>query len=211
MNERTRERIMTPALSLTVLILGQVPGSGTFQLQVEPNHSTIGFSVPIVAGMTRVTGKFNEFAVSMTYDESNVAACSVQVSIKAASVDTGNDARDADLRGALFFAAEEHPMITFTSSRVEKRQEGYAAIGELSIRGVTKVIELPFRFTAVTWEDERPRLGVAAALQLNRLDFGVGADWRHTVVPNFLGNDISIEIFVWTKLGKPIEPSSQQN
>jgi polyisoprenoid-binding protein YceI len=190
------------AIAFALQIGSEPPGSpGAFLLDVEPNHSTIGFSVPIVHGMTRVTGKFTDFSVTIRFHERNLAQCSVEVSIKAASVNTGIEARDADLRGPAFFAVRDHPLITFASSHVDKRTDGYVLHGPLSIRGVSHEIELPFKTTAIVWEDGRPRLGVAAQLSLNRLDFGVGNDWKHTAIPDFLGSSIAIEIFLWTKLG----------
>ena len=171
------------------LLLGREPPSspGAFVLEVEPNHSTIGFSVPIVHGMTRITGKFTDFSVTIRFEEANLARCSVEASIKAASVNTGIEERDVHLRGPLFFAARDHPLITFKSSRIEKRTDDYALHGT----------------TAITWEDGKPRLGVAAQLSLDRLDYRVGNDWKHTGIPDFLGSEIAVEIFLWTKLGRP--------
>lgn len=176
--------------------------SASFRLQAEPNHSTIGFSVPIAAGMTRVTGKFTRFEASMLYDVDDPSRWTLEASIEAASVDTGIDERDEDLRGPDFFDTENHPRILFESDAIQRRGDEFVARGKLTIRGVAREIELPFRVTAVDWEDEAPLLGLAAKLSLNRTDFGVGTDWRHTLIPNFLGEEVQVEIFLWTKRGK---------
>jgi polyisoprenoid-binding protein YceI len=176
--------------------------SASFRLQAEPNHSTIGFSVPIAAGMTRVTGKFTRFEASVLYDVDDPSRWTLEASIEAASVDTGIDERDEDLRGPDFFDTENHPRILFESDAIQRRGDEFVARGTLTIRGVAREIELPFRVTAVDWEDEAPLLGLAAELSLNRTDFGVGTDWRHTLIPNFLGEEVQVEIFLWTKRGK---------
>ncbi len=176
--------------------------SASFRLEAEPNHSTIGFSVPIAGGMTRVTGKFTRFEASVIYDAEDPSKWSLTAAIDASSVDTGIDERDEDLRGRDFFDTENHPRILFESDAIERRGDDYVARGTLSIRAVAREIELPFRVTAVDWEEEAPLLGLAAEFPLNRIDFGVGTDWRHTLIPNFLGDEVQVEIFLWTKRGK---------
>ena len=176
--------------------------SASFRLAAEPNHSTIGFLVPIAGGMTRVTGKFTRFEASVIYDAEDLSKWSLAAAIDAASVDTGIDERDEDLRGPAFFDTENHPRILFESDTIQRRGDEFVARGKLTIRGVAREIELPFRVTAIDWEDEAPLLGLAAELSLNRTDFGVGTDWRHTLIPNFLGEEVQVEIFLWTKRGK---------
>jgi polyisoprenoid-binding protein YceI len=190
--------LISPIGTLGLLTL--VPAS--FRLEAEPNHSTIGFSVPIAGGMTRVTGKFTRFESVVIYDAEDPSKWSIAAAIEAASVDTGIDERDEDLRGPDFFDTENHPRILFESDEIERRGDELLARGTLTIRGVAREIELPFRVTAVDWEEEAPLLGLAAELSLNRIDFGVGTDWRHTLIPNFLGEEIQVQIFLWTKRGK---------
>ena len=176
--------------------------SASFRLEAEPNHSTIGFSVPIAAGMTRVTGKFTRFEASILYDVDDPSRWTLEASVEAASVDTGIDQRDEDLRGPDFFDTQNHARILFESGAIERRGDDFLARGTLTIRGVAREIELPFRITAVDWEEEAPLLGFAAELSLNRTEFGVGTDWRHRLIPHFLGEEVRVEIFLWTKRGK---------
>lgn len=175
--------------------------SASFRLEAEPNHSTIGFSVPIASGMTRVTGKFTRFEASVIYDPEDASHWKIDAAIDAASVDTGIEARDRDLRRPVFFHTENHPRLLFQSDEIERRGEELVAHGTLTIKGISREIDLPFRLTAVDWEEEAPLLGLAAELSLNRTDFRVGTDWRHTLIPNFLGEEVQVEIFLWTKRG----------
>jgi polyisoprenoid-binding protein YceI len=183
--------------------------AGVFVLEAEPNHSSIGFTIPIAHGMTRVTGKFTAFTATIRFQDGDLSQCAVEASIQAASVDTGIGERDVHLRQPVFFDASAHPLITFKSSRVERRGDGYVARGKLSMRGAEREVELPFQTTGLVWEDGKPRLGISARLSVDRRDFGVGNDWKHTAVPDFLGGDVTIEIFLWTKLGKPVANASR--
>lgn len=187
------------------------PAFGQYICPVEPNHSTVAFSVPIAGGITQVTGKFTEFSVEIVYDDEDLTKSSVNATIQAASIDTGIDARDKDLRGSQFFDVENHPEITFRSRRIEKRGDGHVAVGDLTMRGVTRPIELPFRITGVQRsEDGRPILGVSIRWKANRRDYGIGTGWQHTVIPNFIGDEIGVEIDLWTRRGRKGEDPPKQ-
>jgi polyisoprenoid-binding protein YceI len=193
---------------LAAALLPSEAAEAPWQLALEPNHSSFGFSVEIAGGLTRVTGGFKEADLRIRWDPEAIDRCSVEATIRAAGVDTRNDMRDADLRGPKFFDVANHPDITFRSRRIEKRGDAYVAIGQLSIRGVSRQVELPFAVTGIEWHEGRPLLGVRIRWTIDRLDYGVGADWRHTAIPNFLGKEVTIEIDVWTKLGrKEVEPA----
>jgi polyisoprenoid-binding protein YceI len=174
-------------------------------LEVEPNHTTIGFSVGIAGDMTRVTGKFTRFDVRIVLDEADPSASSVEARIETASIDTGIDERDRHLRGADFFDASRYPYIRFVSRRIEKRGEGYVAKGIFEMHGHTEELEVPFRVTRIEPDEGGRRLGVAASLALDRQRFGVGSGWRHSAIPNFIADRVDIEIFLWTKGGRPLD------
>src|SRR5882672_1677759 len=76
---------------------------------VDANHSTVGFSVPILDGVSSVKGKFTDFSVDINFDETDVTKSSVTATIKATSIDTGVEARDKHLRTADFFEVEKYP------------------------------------------------------------------------------------------------------
>ncbi|MGH7451898.1 MAG: YceI family protein, partial [bacterium] len=85
------------------LVSAQAQTSDT--VKVEPNHSTIGFVVPIAGGITKVTGKFADFKATLSWNEpitkdSDLTKCSINAAIKSASINTGNSDRDKDLQGA---------------------------------------------------------------------------------------------------------------
>jgi polyisoprenoid-binding protein YceI len=90
-------------------------------MKVDRNHSTIGFAVPILGGLSRVTGKFTDFDLAVVYDETDITKSSVNATIRVTSIDTGVADRDKDLRSAGFFDVDKYPTITFVSHTIEKK------------------------------------------------------------------------------------------
>jgi len=174
-------------------------------VRVEPNHSTVGFVVPIAGGMTKVTGKFTDFKIALIWNEaiskdSDLSKCSIQAAIKTASINTGNADRDKDLQGEEFFDAQNHPEIFFQSKLVKKKGNGYLLAGDLTVRGKTKTVEMPVVITGMSpTEDGRPVWGFSTRLKLNRKEFDIGTDWVHSAIPNFIGDEVTVEVDLWTR------------
>jgi polyisoprenoid-binding protein YceI len=191
-----RKSILTILLA-SVSIAGQV--STARQYPIDMNHSTVGFSVPIMGGLSKVKGKFMDFNINLSNDEHDITKSSVNVVIKAASVDTGIEGRDKHLRTADFFDVEKFPEITFQTSRIEKRGQQLIAHGTLTMHGVAKEIALPFTITGVDENADKTKknVGYSASLVLNRRDYGI--NYTHKTVPNFIGDNITVEIDLITR------------
>lgn len=163
---------------------------------IDPVHSSVGFSVQHMV-ISRVSGNFKEFSGTIVYDEKDLAQSSVNVHIKAASVDTRDEDRDRDVRGGEFFDVAKFPEITFASSRIEKTEEGYVAHGKLTIRGVSKEVALPFKIAGTVKDPSgKTRLVAQAGLTINRKDFGVS--WNMTLDGGGLvvGDEVKIDLQV---------------
>src|SRR5690625_7020704 len=107
--------------------------------KIDPAHSEIGF--PVRHLMSKVRGKFEEFVGEIVTDVSglgSIASATIQLS----SVNTGTEDRDNHLRSSDFFSVEETPVMTFRSTGVRDKGDCYVALGDLTIRGVTKPVEL---------------------------------------------------------------------
>lgn len=181
----------TLALALCTTLLATHAATATpVRLGIDRNHSTVGFKVPILGGLSTVTGKFTDFEIEIDYDPDDPGASSVSATIRAASIDTGIDARDEHLRTDDFFAAESHPTITFRSDSVRFDGMEGEATGTLTLRGVSRPVTLQLRRSGV---DGRS-VGFTASATFDRTDFGVS--WQHGDVPLFVGNEVTAEFFV---------------
>jgi polyisoprenoid-binding protein YceI len=184
-------------VAFAITIAAQV--GTTRQYPIDMNHSTVGFSVPIMGGLSKVRGKFTDFTVNLTNDEKDITKSTVNVVIKATSVDTGIEERDRHLRTADFFEVEKFPEITFQSSRIEKKGKQLIAHGTLTMHGIAKEIALPFTVTGVDENADKTKknVGYSASIVLNRRDYGI--NYTHKTVPNFIGDNITVEIDLITK------------
>jgi len=191
------KRSLLLLLALAITAAAQV--STNKQYPIDANHSTVGFSVPIMGGLSKVRGKFTDFTINLTNNERDITKSAVNVVIKATSINTGIDARDRHLRTAEFFDVEKFPQITFQSSRIEKKGKQLIAHGTLTMHGVAKEIALPFVVTGVNENVDKTKktVGYSASIVLNRRDYGI--NYTHKTVPNFIGDEITVEIDLITR------------
>ena len=146
--------------------------TGTWTL--DPAHTRIGF-VARHAMVTKVRGSFNEFEGTAALDGANPANSHAEVTIKAASIDTRNAQRDEHLRSNDFLAMQEHPEITFISTGVRQADDTtFELTGDLTIRGVTKSVTIPFTFEGAAKDPfGNLRAGFEGSVAINRKDWGV--------------------------------------
>ncbi|MEO8440671.1 MAG: YceI family protein [Spartobacteria bacterium] len=113
--------------------------------KIDPVHSAISFKVRHF--FSYVNGSFKKFEGTIKVDPDHPEKSSVTATIDAASVDTKNEKRDADLRSGDFFDVAKHPTITFKSKNVKQTgADSGDIVGELTMHGVTKEITLHVKF-----------------------------------------------------------------
>jgi polyisoprenoid-binding protein YceI len=141
---------------------------------IDPAHTRIGF-VARHAMVTKVRGSFTEFEGSVHLDEQHPARSSAHLVIKVHSIDTGNADRDHHLRGNDFFAMDQFPAITFTSTKAEKVEaEEFKLTGDLTVKGVTKPVTIDFTYQGTARDPYgNLRAGFEGKSTINRRDFGV--------------------------------------
>lgn len=198
---RTRG-VLTALLSLAV---GLAAAAGAAErYEIDPAHAFVSFTVAHFTGKAR--GSFGNVAGTIVFDEKDVTGSSVEVRIRTASVNTNNERRDAHLRGPDFFDAERFPEMTFKSRRVERRGGAYVAVGDMTIKGVTKEVSMPFTLSG-PMKDPLPagvrRLLAEASLRIDRRDFGI--NWSRVIEAGglFVGNEVFIEINVEAVVPRP--------
>lgn len=171
--------------------------STTEKYSIDPTHSRIGF-VARHAMVTKVRGSFNEFEGSGTFDAEDPSKISMELTIKAASIDTRNADRDAHLRSNDFFDMENHPTITFKSTKVEKASaENYKVTGDLTIKGITKSVIVDFEYGgAATDPFGNSRIGFDGSAVLNRKDWGVNFNAVLEAGGVLISDNVTLEIEV---------------
>jgi len=134
------------------------------------------------AGIT-VDGKFSGLAASIQFDENDLANSSIYASVKSTTLNTGMDKRDEHLRKAEYFDVANHPKIEMRSTSITKSDNGYDSQFDVTIKGTTKNISMPFTF--VKSENTGKFYG---SLTLDRLDFNIGESGF------ILSDDVKLEI-----------------
>lgn len=150
------------------------PAAGPVRWQVLPG-STLGFSTAW-SGQA-LGGRFDRWRADILFSPEALDRSRVSVAIDVGSAETGDAQRDAALPTDDWFAAAAHPQAVFTATRFEKTgADRFVAHGRLSLRGVSKPLDLPFRLHIVG-----DRAQVAGVTNLDRTVFGVGqGEWQKT-------------------------------
>jgi len=149
----------------------------------EPGHSAAVFSVRHMM-VSHMRGAFKNVRGSIVFDpDTQPDTAAVEAIVDAAAIWTGDDERDAHLRGPDFLNVESYPVIAFSSREVRRVGEtDFRIAGDLSIRGVTRPVELEARYLGrwqcPYWEGGKDlgpvsRIGFTATTTINRHDFGV--------------------------------------
>lgn len=147
--------------------------TGTYD--IDPTHSTLEFNAKH-AMVTTVRGRFSDFTGTLYLDGANPENSRAEVRINVDSLDTRSAQRDEHLRSSDFFELATFPDITFTSTRAAKGKGDtqYVMWGDLTIRGVTREVQLDIEFTGHAVDPwGKTRVGFEATARVNRKDWGL--------------------------------------
>ena len=173
------------------------PATGVSTWTIDPTHSLVEFAVKHLMIAT-VKGRFGDVKGTVLYNEADPKQSRVDIEIPIASINTHNEQRDGHLRSPDFFDAENHPLMTFKSKRIDGDVNGeFKLIGDLTIRGNTREVTLEGEFQGRArdpWGGER--MGFTANSKINRKDYGL--HWNQALDAGgwVLGDDIKIMIEV---------------
>ncbi len=162
---------------------------------VDLAHSSLSFTVKHLM-VSKVHGNFKDFTGSIEWDGKNLAAGSVQIEAKSASITTDNEKRDNHLKSPDFFAVDSFPTLTFKSTKVTPGTgDAFKLTGDLTIRGITKEVTFDCTFNGT---QQTPWGFMAAAFSatttVNRQDFKVS--WSKALDGGgvVVSDDVKIEI-----------------
>ena len=164
---------------------------------IDASHSHASFSVRHLM-ISNVRGEFQKLGGTVEYDPEHPENIKVDVSIEVASVNTREEKRDAHLRSADFFDAENHPTLTFKSKGAMVSGDGLSVVGDLTIRGTTREVTLAVE--EITQEGKDPwgntRLGASAHTKIKRTDYGL--NWNAALEAGgvLVGEEVKIQLEV---------------
>jgi len=165
-----------------LVILGASPAWAT-NWTVTQDQSKLGFEATQMGASFE--GQFKEFQATIVFDPENLADSKVDIIIPIASVDTQSADRDSNIAKPEWFDVATYPEARFMTTSIAKEGEGYVATAELTMRGVTKVVQLPF-----TVDIEGQNATAAGDVTVVRQDFGIGqGEWVANAV---VGGDVRI-------------------
>jgi polyisoprenoid-binding protein YceI len=140
---------------------------------IDPAHSRVGF-VARHAMVTKVRGSFNEFEGTAVVGDGGVDSTQIDLTIQAGSIDTRNADRDGHLKSGDFLELEKYPTITFHSTSVTASGTTLEVTGDLTIKGVTKSVTIPFEFDGAAQDPfGNVRAGFEGSIQILRSDYGI--------------------------------------
>jgi polyisoprenoid-binding protein YceI len=165
--------------------------------QIDPDHSSFQFKVRHLM-VSNVKGDFGKVIKGSVYlNDQDIASTKSELVLDVASVNTGHAKRDEHLRGPDFFDASKYPIITFVTKQVSRvSPDRLKAVGDLTIRGVTKEVVLDVQ--SISQEVKDPwgnfRRGLTATTKISRRDFGI--TWNRTLDAGgvVVGDEVDISV-----------------
>ena len=176
--------------------------TATRTFQIDKTHSEAAFQVRHL--ISKVRGRFTDFDGAIAFDEAEPQRSTVNLTIQAASIDTGVADRDAHLRSTDFFAVDQYPTITFRSTAVApKGNDEFEVTGDLTMRGVTRQVVIPVSYLGAAvdpWGNQK--IAFEGEVTLNRKDYGL--TWNAALETGgfLVGDDVKVTLSVQAAAGK---------
>ena len=183
-------------VALAVVTLSMVCAGASAQTStwiIDPGHSSVAFTIRHLA-VSNVHGTITGVKGTVLLDEKDVTKSSVTATMESATVNTGSDRRDKDLRSPDFFNVEKSPTIAFKSTAVTRNGGKLQLIGDLTLNGVTKPItmDLDSPTPPVTQKNGKVMSGFSATGMVKRADYNFGSKYTAPL----LGDDVKLTIDV---------------
>lgn len=168
---------LVPLALLAATVASTAAPAADYTIDTKGAHASINFRIKHL-GFSWLTGRFDTFSGTFSYDAKAPEASKVSVEIDTASVSSNHAERDKHLRNADFLDVAKFPKATFVSKKVEASGEGKAKItGDLTLRGVTKEVVIDAEYIGGgpdPWGGNR--VGFAGTTSVPLADFGITFD-----------------------------------
>ncbi len=161
----------TIILSAFVFLAGAALGQAW---TVDKAHAKLGFSITHLM-ISDVEGSFRTYEATITSSKDDFSDAVFEISADIAGINTDNEGRDKDLQGEGFFDAAKFPKLTFKSTSFTKVEGNkYKLVGDLTMKGVTKPVELQVIINGPIDRRGKKVIGLKVTGVFKRTDFGVG-------------------------------------
>jgi polyisoprenoid-binding protein YceI len=177
--------------SLALVVAGMSPARAAEPYKVDPVHSMVVFRIKHF-GVGYIHGRFNEVSGDFTWDDANPAGISLDVHVKAETVDTNNPKRDQHLKGPDFFNVREYPDIAFKSTQVRQLDaNNYEVTGNLTLHGVSRPLTVKLEHVGAAKDPfGMYRNGFETTFVIRRSEFGVKA------MPEGVGEEVRVTVAI---------------
>jgi polyisoprenoid-binding protein YceI len=167
----------------------------TTKWNIDTTHSEVQFKVKHLV-ISTVTGSFKKFSGEVSSESEDFNNATVTLNIEVDSIDTNQADRDGHLKSDDFFAAAQHPTISF-AGKVVKSGGDYKLNGDLTIRGVKKSVSLDVEFGGVAKDPwGNTKAGFELNGKVNRKDFGLTWNALTEAGGMVVGEDVKLHMNV---------------
>lgn len=173
-------------MTTTIEVQQTIP-TGTWQL--DPVHSSVGFEIPYLVGTFK--GQFHDVQAELVVEKGEARLAGAA---EVASVDVKDENLAAHLQSPDFFDAERNPQLRFNASGIALDDGAVSVEGELTIKGVTKAVEVTGTVTEPLVDAYgKERIGLVLTTTVNRHDFGVSWNIPLPTGKPAVGDDVTID------------------
>jgi polyisoprenoid-binding protein YceI len=184
--------LVTPALAGPA----PAPASTSFDWQLDPSHSRVGFVVKHLA-VTNVRGEFRDFAAPILKANADGKIDALEAAAQTRSINTGNDKRDEHLRGDDFFNAEKFPQLKLKVKALSWQGDKFTADVDVTIRDKTKLVKFEGEKSPVSRVNfgagPQTQVGYSASAKISRKEFGINGSKAIEAVP-VVSDDVKLEL-----------------
>lgn len=161
------------AMSLLGLSAVLPAQAADYVIDTEKAHAFIDFRIQHL-GYSWMSGRFNDFSGTFSYDADKPEDSAIDVTIDVASVDTNFSERDKHLREK-FLETDEYPQASFKSKSFKELDDGsLVVVGDFTLHGVTKELTIPVQKVG---EGDDPwggyRAGFVGETKFTIADYGI--------------------------------------
>lgn len=190
---------MFKKILVSFVFLGVVLQFNTFAQKyvIDASHSAVLMKVQRF-GVVNVVGRFGEVSGIMEFHADEPEKSQMNITVTVDSYTANNPGGEESARGPAFLDGASHPTLNFALTRLDKTEQGWKAMGNLTIKGVTKQVQLDAELIGPKMDlpTQKQSIALSGVIKINRLDYGVGPDRKLPDGTDIIGNEVTIMLEV---------------